>query len=207
MKLFFASLIVAFSLQMTNAQVGIGLTLTNDLYMRVNNPDADNAGQSGSAGSFLLNLGIGPKIWVGSEDVSLSIEAQAVIMPVGFSVGDFKGIGMAAFPMMAKLNFAGMSGLDKEGRFGFYVGGGIQYTRTELFYVSNGFENDGGKRSLFDTYIAQVGYGFGMSGFGGSIYGRYGWNKDTEANLFSIGLQFDFNIPKLKEINSPASSL
>ena len=188
-----------------NAQFGIGFTVTNDLYMRAANPDDDIASEG--AGSALFNLGIGPKIWVGGEKASLSLEASAVIAPLAISVLDYKGVGMAAFPLMAKLNLGGMSALDKEGKFGFYVGAGVQYTRTELFYVTGGFKDDGGTRELFDTYIGQIGYGFGMSGFAASLYTRIGYNTDTKANVFSLGLQFDFNIPKLKEINSPSSSL
>lgn len=204
-KNFVFILFVLTSLSSLNAQFGIGFTVTNDLYMRAANPDDDIASEG--AGSVLMNFGVGPKIWLGGEKASLSLEATAMIAPFAISIVDYKGIGMAAFPLMAKLNFGGMSGLDKEGKFGFYIGGGVQYTRTELFYVTNGFKDDGGSRALFDTYIGQVGYGFGMSGFAASLYTRVGYNKDTKANLFSLGFQFDFNIPKLKEINSPSSSL
>jgi hypothetical protein len=204
-KNFVFILLILTSVSSLKAQFGIGFTVTNDLYMRAANPDDDIASEG--AGSVLMNFGVGPKIWLGGEKASLSLEATAMIAPFAISIVDYKGIGMAAFPLMAKLNFGGMSGLDKEGKFGFYIGAGVQYTRTELFYVTNGFKDDGGTRALFDTYIGQVGYGFGMSGFAASLYTRVGYNKDTKANLFSLGFQFDFNIPKLKEINSPSSSL
>ena len=184
---------------------GYGFTVSNDFYLRAINPSAN--GDSRAAGSVLLNIGVGPKLWLGGEKFSVSGEALAVFSPFALSLGDYKGLGMASFPMMLKLNFGGLTGLDKEGKFGLHVGGGIQYTRTELFYVSNEFESEGGTRDLFKTYIAQVGYGFGMSGFGGCVYGRYGWNADTDASLFSLGLQFDFNVPMVRKINNPESSL
>jgi hypothetical protein len=184
--------------------VGFGMTVINDWYSWIQNPSADGGGNAGNA---LLNLGLGPKIWLGGQDVSVSVEAAAVL---GFTTLDwntYKGMGAAYFPIMAKLNFGGMTGLDKEGEFGWYLGFGTQYTRTELYGVRQSFEDTGGSRSLFDTYIAQVGYGFGMSGFAGSVFGKYGWNADTDARLISVGLQFDFNWPMIKKISSPESSL
>ena len=65
----------------------------------------------------------------------------------------------------------------------------------------------GVQRKLFKTYIAQLGYGFGISGFGLQGFARYGWNKDSKANTLNIGLQWDFNWKMVKKISSPESSL
>ncbi len=188
-----------------HGQFGIGATVTNDLYQRLSNPDDDIA--YGGNGSFLLNVGLGPKIWIGGENVSLSIESQAVIAPLGIALKDFKGVGAVSFPIMAKMNFAGLSGLNREGRFGLSIGGGVQYNRTELFGLKNSYEDQGVVREYFKTYVIQAGYGFGLSGFTVHGFVRYGFNPDLEANNFHIGLQYDFNAPMLKRISDPASEL
>ena len=189
-----------------SAQFGIGATLTHDLYNRYSNPD-DGVAHSAN-GSAILNLGIGPKMWFGGESFSISLESQAVIGFLGLSMPDYKGLGNLAFPIMAKMNFAGLSTLNKEGRFGLSIGGGIQYNRTELYYLAKKYKNQGVERSYFKTYVVQVGYGFGISGFGGQFFVRYGFNPDLDgANSLNIGLQYDFNGTRLKEIDDPNSRL
>jgi hypothetical protein len=185
---------------------GYGATLNNDLYQRYTNPQ-DRTGTYRSSGSAILNLAAGPKIWVGGMNASLSLEALAGIGFLGMAVRDYKGLGVANFPMMAKLNFGGLSGLDKEGRMGWHIGAGIQYSRTELFGLDNDFEKRGVNRGLHRIYLAQFGYGFGLTGFGVSGIVKYGFNPDTKANFAALGLQWDFNVPLLKKIATTASSL
>jgi hypothetical protein len=187
-----------------NAQFGYGLTATNDLYHRYSNPKDGIA--SPSAGSAILNLGVGPKIWIGSRKVTFSAEALANIGFLGLASKDYKGLGTVSYPIMGKLNFNGLSGLDKEGQLGFSIGGGIQYAKTELFGLSDEYKAKGVKRSLFKTYIAQAGYGFGLSGFAVQGFLRYGWNKE-KANTYSVGIQWDFNYKQLQKISNPESSL
>jgi len=186
------------------SQFGYGATANYNLYQRYTNP-AD-VGKD-SAGSALLNFGIGPKLWVGGEKFSFSAEATANLGLLGFSVGDYKGLGMLAIPIVGHLNFGGLTNMGKEGKFGLVLGGGIQYNRTELYYTNNDFDELGGTRDYFRTIILEGGYGFGMSGFSGYGILRYGWDPNSNANNFSIGLKFDFNIPKLKMITDPASEL
>ena len=206
MKSIFTFIVVVFSLNIGISQFGYGLTASNNLYHYYQNP-SDDTGESTSAGNALLNLGVGPKIWVGAESFSISLEAQATIGLTGFSAKDYKGLGTSSFPIMAKFNFGGLSALDKEGKFGWSIGAGIQYTKTELYYLSNNFEEIGGTRSLFKNYVGQVGYGFGMSGFSAHGFVRYGYDPDNNSKAFSIGIQYDFNLPKLKEISDPESEL
>jgi len=206
MKSIFTAFIFSISLSIAYGQFGIGLTASHDLYHYYQNPD-DELDESTSAGSALINLGIGPKIWMGGNDFSVSLEAQASIGLFGLSIRDYKGLGTTSFPIMAKFNFAGLSGLDKEGKFGWSIGAGIQYSKTELYYLKNSFEEKGGTRDLFKTYIGQVGYGFGMSGFTAHGFIRFGYHPDDGARTLNIGLQYDFNIPKLKEITDPESEL
>jgi opacity protein-like surface antigen len=122
-------------------------------------------------------------------------------------INDYKGLGMVSFPIIAHLNFGGLSALDKEGKFGWTIGGGIQYNKTELYYLNNGDEENGVTRDLFKTIVAEIGYGFGMTGFTIHPFIRYGWNPDNTANSFNFGIRYDFNIPKLRQISDPNSEL
>ncbi|NNF33485.1 MAG: hypothetical protein HKN68_05220 [Saprospiraceae bacterium] len=187
------------------AQFGYGITANTEIYQRYNNPEDGLAGTS--AGSFLFNLGVGPKIWMGGNNLSLSLETTANWGIFGLDVNDYKGLGMVSFPMLAHLNFGGLSGLDKEGKFGFTVGGGIQYNKTELYYLNGGDKEIGVTRDFFKTYVGEIGYGFGMSGFTLHAYVRYGYNPDNSANSFNFGIRYDFNLPKLKQISDPESDL
>mgnify|MGYP000111581178 CR=1 FL=1 len=189
------------------AQFGYGFAVTNNIYNRYTNPENPDVDAHNSAGSFLLNLGIGPKIWLGGEDFSFSAEGQGMISFLGLAAKDYKGLGMSAFPVMGKLNFGGLSGLNKEGKFGFSIGGGLQWSRTELYGLRDSFAEQGITRDWFKTYVGEIGYGFGLSGFTAHAIVRYGYNPDTKANTFNFGLQYDFNLPKLKEITDPASEL
>lgn len=199
--------IIVTVVKVSSAQMGYGLTVTNDLYHRLVNPEVEGVSASRSAGSFLLNLGVGPKIWIGGPKFSFSLEAQANIGFFGLSTGDYKGLGTATFPILGKFNFKGLSTFDREGKTGFSIGGGVQYSRTELFGVTKKFADQGVSRTMFPTYIVQAGYGFGISGFTIQAFLRYGMNPDTKANVGHFGIQYDFNVPMLKKIVSPESEL
>ena len=101
------------------SQVGIGVTVSHDLYNRYVNPK--DGLESASNGSAILNLGLGPKIWFGGESFSFSAESQINWGILGLSIADYKGLGSLSFPFIGKFNFNGLSGLNKEGRFGFSV--------------------------------------------------------------------------------------
>lgn len=184
-----------------HAQVGYGVTLKTELYSRYVNPESPNVVDepSTSAGSALLNLGIGPKLWFGGKNVSFSPEAAVVFSPFALSSKDYKGLGALSFPIMAKFHFLGMTNFNRDGKFGFALGAGIQYTRTELFGLQNSASDIGVERGYFKTYVVEADFGFGLSGF--DLHGlvRYGFNKDSDANTLSIGIGYNFNIPCLKE--------
>lgn len=190
------------------AQVGFGVTASTDLYQRYVNPivfDANN--ESRAAGNAILNLGIGPKLWFGGEDFSVSLEGQVVWGITTFSLDEYKGMGSASFPFMAKLNFGGLSGLNKEGKMGWSIGGGLAWTKTEAYGLSDDARADLHVRDYFPTFMTQIGYGFGISGFSTHGFVRYGFDSDNEASTLNIGLQFDFNVPMLNKIADPASAL
>lgn len=205
-KLLFTSLIlISFNL---NAQFGYGLTVTNDLYQRFTNPTSE-IGESiyESSGSTLLNIGVGPKLWLGNQNFSISVEASANLGIFAFAIKDYKGMGTASFPMLINLNFKGLSGFDPEARQGFSIGGGIQYTKTELYGVTDKFEKKGLERKLFPSYLVHAAYGFGLQGFAAAGFVRYGFHPDNDGKTLSIGVQWDFNSAKLKKRFSKASEL
>lgn len=201
--IFFLPLFFAASL---SGQFGYGLTGTIDLYQRYTNPESELV-DNPHAGSALLNLGLGPKVWIGNHRFSVSLESQAVIGFFALSTSEYKGMGSLAIPIMAKLNFKGITGFEKEISQGFNLGGGIQYNRTELYGVTDSFGEKGVRRSFFPTYIAHAGYGFGLSGFTTQGFIRYGYHPDKTQRSLNVGIQFDLNRPMLKKINSPESAL
>lgn len=186
-------------------QFGYGFGVSHDLYQRYVNP-SDDLGSRGS-GSFFLNIGAGPKVWLGGPDFSVSLSGQVNWGIFGLSLDENKGLGHISFPVLMKLNFKGLSGLDKEGRMGFSIGGGLQWTRTELYYVKDEFEDAGGSRSLFRTYVVEASYGLGISGVGIQFHLRAGYDPDTDARTYNAGFTYDFNLRKVKEITDPNSEL
>jgi len=201
MKYYLLTLVFVGTLSGLSAQVGIGLISRMDLYSRYSNPTDDIA--AASSGSAFLNLGLGPKIWIGSEKFSVSGEGAFVFSPFAMSIGDYKGLGAMAFPVLAKLNFGGLSNVNKEGKMGFTIGAGYQWTRTELFGLQASFENQGVTRGYFRNLIGEVGYGYGMGGFSFGLHLRYGKDSDMRSNVFSLGLGVNLNSVLLKETTDP----
>jgi hypothetical protein len=199
-KVFLISLALFFVASLYG-QIGYGITAKTDLYARYSNPKDGIA--SPSAGSALLNIGVGPKLWFGGDYVSFSPEASVIFSPFALSVGDFKGMGAASFPVMGKFHFLGMSNLNKDGLFGFALGFGVQWSRTELYGLKESFDELGVERSFFKTYVIELDYGFGLSGFNLHGFVRYGFNDDLQANTLNIGVGYDFNFKLLKEATDP----
>jgi len=139
MKQIFLVLALVCSASMLSAQFGYGLTLSNDVYNRYENPEDDNQDAYEGNGSLLLNMGVGPKIWFGAPRFSFSLETQAKIGLLGLALKDFKGLGNHSIPVIGRFNFGGLTALDKEGKFGWSIGGGIQFNKTELFYLASDY--------------------------------------------------------------------
>lgn len=187
-------LILSFALfTFTNifGQIGLGFVGGNDIYQRYTNPDEGFEGRS--AGNTILNLHFGPKIWIGGEVFSVSLETYVNWGSTAFSVSDYKGLGAAAFPLLAKLNFNGNSGFNSELTSGWSIGGGYQMAKTEL-YGLNAFASDEGiQRDFFPVMVAEISYGYGISGFVTELFARYGWNQETKATTLNIGVSYNVN--------------
>lgn len=192
--------ILIFAVEMPG-QFAYGLTAKTDLYARYSNPKDGLAAPA--AGSALLNLGIGPKIWIGKEDFTFSPEASIVFSPLALSTGDFKGMGALSFPVLAKLHFLGMSNMNYDGKFGFALGFGFQWSRTELYGLKDSYKERGVSRSYFRTTVVELDVGFGLSGFNLHGFIRYGFNGELDANTINFGVGYDFNVPLLREATDP----
>lgn len=175
-----------------SAQVGVGLVMAGDLYQRYVNPVEEGVDAGRSAGAAISSLALGPKIWLGGNNFSFSVEGQAHIAPLSFNVTEYKGLGAVAFPLIGKFNFGAASGFNEDKLLGWSIGGGIQYNKTELFGVSNKFPDL--ERNFFPTYIGELALSLGIAGFDLGFYCRMGFGED-KARSFNLGyiLNFNFN--------------
>jgi len=205
MKQIFTLLVSLMALSSTQAQIGIGWVVSNDLYNHYTNPE--DGISDPTHGNAILNLGAGPKIWLGGKKASLSVEGQANIGLTGFTLNENKGLGSLAVPILANLNFGGSSSLSREGSGGFFIGGGTQYVKTELYGLKEEFVAKGVKRDFFQLYVVQAGGGFGVSGVIFQGFVRYGWSPESEARSWNAGIQVDFNYLMMRKIDDPASAL
>jgi len=187
---------IIFIYQNLFSQIGFGTIGGIDLYQRYVNPKDDIAYPA--SGNAMLNLIYGTKVWLGTENISLSLEGQVNLGVTSFALKDFKGMGAVAFPLMAKINYRGLSMFLPGYAKGFSIGGGIQYTKTELIF-SKTYRDKGVSRSMFKTYVIEMNMGVGSFGSAGYFYVRYGFNKDTEASVFNIGILYNINKTYVKQ--------
>lgn len=174
-----------------NAQVGAGLVFGGDWYQWYQNPTVNGETALTSSGNVLLNVAIGPKFWFGGEKFSLSLEGHVNWGITSFDMHEYKGMGTMAFPLIAKLNFGSLSSFSKSEKKGFYLGGGVQYTRTELYGLTADFR-DNTTRNLFRTWIGEFGYGSGKNGAVTTSFVRFGFG-DNDAFTLNIGSLISFN--------------
>ncbi len=175
------------------AQVKPNLIIGLDLYQWYKNPNGGpNEKIGASSGSVLLNLPLGLKIFAGHNKFSVSLEGSANMGFISFDVTEFKGMGAIAFPLLAKLNFNGMSGFSKSKLVGWSVGGGIQFTKTEWYGLTSKFD---GKlsRKFFPTYVVEIAGGGGVSSTQLAYYLRAGMGPHR-AFTFNSGLIFNIDL-------------
>lgn len=137
-------------------QFRIGAVLGTDLYHWYRNPTTtpDSAGRS--VGNALVNISLGPKIWIGGERFSFSVEGQVSFGLLDLNVGHYNGLGSLAFPLLARFNFNGLSGFCQEEKTGWTIGGGIQYTKAPLIAIPTRYKD---AFAFYPTYIGEIGFG------------------------------------------------
>lgn len=202
-KMFLVSLFLLFVFN-SYSQIGFGTVGGLDFYQRYSNPDDNIAYRS--SGNALFNIVWGPRVWIGKKNLSLSVEGQVNLGLTSLALKDYKGLGSVAFPVIAKINFKGLSGFYAGFSPGISLGAGMQWSKTELFYLSKNYKDKGVERKFNKTYIAQIDFGAGSFGTAGSFYVRYGRNFDTKASILNTGIIISINnsyIKKHKEYQKP----
>ncbi len=191
-------LLIFCTLQVGTSQFNIGVVSGGDLYQRYVNP-VDDTGTDRSAGSALINASLGLKLWVGAPAFSVSVEAHANSGTLALNIEEYKGLGALSFPVLAKLNFGGLSAFGiTEDNTGWSIGGGWQLSKTEVYGLSSAARAQGVERNYFPTYIGEVSFGAGTKSKVREFYIRYGFNPDTSANSLNIGVNTTFSIPFMK---------
>jgi len=188
-------------------QIGFGTVGGFDFYQRYQNPK-DNIAYPAS-GNAILNIIYGPKIWFGGKSFSVSFEGHVNLGLTAFALKDFKGFGAISFPLIGKLNFNGLSGFHTGFAKGFSLGSGIQYSKTELYYLNNDYKDKGVKRPFYDVIFGQIDIGVGSFGTDASIYVRYGFNMEKKSKVLNVGMVFNSNKTfkkKMRKLSAPVEN-
>ncbi len=193
-------LMIAFQGQ---AQFNIGLVSGYDLYQRYVNPD-DGTGADRSSGNALISSAFGLKTWVGTQKVSLSLEAYANLGVFAFNVEEYYGLGALSIPMLAKINFNGATGLNELEKFGYYFGGGYQINRTEFYGINEKGRERGIERPYYPTYVAELGFAVGNKSKVVEVFVRYGLNPLNPSTALHFGVNTTYSLPywKMPDFNA-----
>ena len=191
MKKIFLFLLFVFVTSVSIGQVGYGTVGGLDFYQRYENP-VDDIAYTGS-GNALLNIVFGPRVWLGGKKLSFSLESQINLGLTSFAIKDYKGIGALGIPVIAKINYKGLSGFYPGFASGFSLGFGIQWSKTELFYLSKDYKDIGVNRKFEKTYVFQIDLGVGSFGKSGYLYTRYGINFENDATVLNVGIVVSIN--------------
>jgi hypothetical protein len=179
------------SLSQLSAQIGFGVVTGIDLYQYYDQGELSEA-ESTSSGSAIANIILGPKMWIGGSNFSVSLEAPLNWGMFAFDLTEFKGLGALSFPLAAKFNFGAASGWNEDRFTGWSFGGGLQYTNTEIYGTNSDFEGlieEGYMR----TYFGEIASHFGFNGFDMALYARYGWNESSSRTV-NVGLITNLNL-------------
>ncbi len=188
----FAFLFSGLAVTDVTAQVGAGLVLGGDYYQWYQNPTVVGETDQQSSGNAVLNGAFGPKIWFGTRNFSLSLEGHVNWGITAFDMHEYKGMGHLSFPLLAKLNFGGLSTFKDGTNKGFYIGGGVQYSRTEAYGLTADFDGNT-TRNYFQTFIGEIGFGGGGDGVVATTFVRLGVGENNALTL-NVGSMLDFNV-------------
>lgn len=194
LSLFLIGVFLLSNVTNSHAQIKANVSLIYgfDFYHRIVNPQENNSFDR-SAGSAFMNLTLGPRITVGGPKFSVSVESQGNIGFLGLNIEEYKGLGTLTVPVMARLNFKGLSQLNDNFSFGNSIAGGIQYNKSELYGVSKKFRNQGLKRQFFPVYVLEYATGMGFKSIVVEMYVRGGWNPKTHANTLNVGMNIVYS--------------
>lgn len=172
------------------AQLGLGRVTGLDFYQRHRIPNY-NGHHGHSTGSAMANIVLGPKVWVGGRLFSVSVEGAVSYAPFAFDVGDSKGLGALSFPISVDLNYGGLSGFSVQSKYGFSLGAGVSFHRTELYFVKDEY-TETREEGFYRVYFGQAAVGVGSGGSDLRLYARYGKGVRS-SSFFSIGILSSVN--------------
>lgn len=199
MRIFFLSLAAFFISLNLSAQFNIGFLSGGDLYQRQVNPIDFSGGLDRSAGSAIMNSNLGLKVLAGTPKFSFSVESYANFGALALNIEEYKGLGSLVVPVLAKLNFNGLSGLGlDENEFGWSIGGGYQWSRTEWYGLSTAAREAGAQRNFFENYVVELGFGTGSKSKFQEYFIRFGLDPNVKSNVFHFGVNTTYSIPYFK---------
>jgi len=192
-NIFWIFILVISSIQL-NAQFGFGWVFGGDIYQRYVNPKIEGQPESRSSGSALLNMCMGPKLWVGGKKVNVSAEGQINFAPFALDMGDYKGLGAISFPLLVHLNFGSLT-TQQSMKKGFSIGGGMQFSQINLYGQPDDIPQNI-ERKLYRSYVGQVMFGTNFQGANIAMYCRYGVG-DNDHSILNIGIVSETNFVRL----------
>ncbi len=176
------------------SQIRFSVNYGFDFYQHFTNPEVAGDSTLPTAGNAITNIIIGPKFYLGFKDFSVSGEVQVNWGITALCYKEFKGVGALSLPFLAKLNFGGLSGLNENiSDFGVSIGGGVQYSMTEIYGLTSEFRNIS-KRDLFKVYVGELQIGYLAESGVASFYIRYG-KDENNSSLFHIGYTVSYIFP------------
>jgi hypothetical protein len=177
------------------SQIRFSMNYGLDFYQHFTNPEIAGDTTMRNAGNAITNIIIGPKFYFGFKNFSVSGEAQANWGITALCLKEFKGVGALSLPLLCKLNFGGLSGINADmGKFGISLGGGMQYSMTEIYGLTDEFKNSSAKRDLFKLTIAEIQIGYRAESGVASFYVRYG-KGENNSSVFHIGYTVAYVFP------------
>lgn len=190
-RLFFLvfSIFLLHGLGELKAQIGFGIHFGNDFFQHLSNeedrPDYSNAS------SILVAPSVGPKVYAGNPNWSISLQTAVGISPFSWDWSEYKGLGNLFLPSSIAVNFGGLSGFaEDEASWGFSAGFGYVLGMTDLYFRDDEIRGEGGQ--LIGAPFLKAAIGFGAKGTSVSWYVRYGQNSGS-ARFFSTGIALDIN--------------
>jgi hypothetical protein len=174
-----------------DAQLKLGITYGGDTYQQYTNPKVSGDSLSRSSGNALLNIALGPKLWLKHCNYSISFESQINWGITSFSIRENKGTGTLSIPIVAKFNTGTLEGYNNIDKLEYSYGLGIQFNRTELSGFKDKYKNNP-PREYFKTYIAEFGIHSTNKIFPEItyMYVRVGL-AENRASSFNLGIMFD----------------
>ena len=184
-KFYIFTIICIFQFNNSNAQVKFSITLGGDIYQHFMNPKVQGDSTLRSSGCFYTNLITGPKLWYIINDFSLSLEGQVNWGVFALCLKENKGMGALSFPIIAKINLGNRG--ETHNKFGISLGGGIQYSKTEIYGLKDSFKIKT-TRFFYKTYFGELSIILDnkMGNHGGFYYIRYGRGNDN-SSIFTLG--------------------